>query len=51
LGFGHISIHPEGNASSDPLKLHYVTQPKVLVKKLNDFIEESKKLINIPIAT
>jgi hypothetical protein len=50
LGYGDVSIHPEGNASSDPIKLHYVTKPKILVKKLNDFIEESKKLINIPVA-
>jgi hypothetical protein len=51
LGYGTISIHPEGNAASQPIELHYVTKPKVLIKRLNEFIEESKKLINIPVST
>ena len=50
FGYGTVSIHPEGNGTTS-IKLHYITKPKVLVKRLNEFIDESKKLINIPVAT
>ncbi|MDR2415695.1 MAG: hypothetical protein LBD75_03670 [Candidatus Peribacteria bacterium] len=49
FGYGTVSIHPEGT-DVNPIKLHYVTRPKLLVKQLNEFIDESKKLINIPVA-
>jgi hypothetical protein len=49
FGYGTISIHPEGD-DSHPIRLHYVTQPKELIKILNNFIEESKKLIHKPVA-
>lgn len=51
FGFGNISIHPEGNTDAGPVGLHYVTKPKILVKKMNEFIDESKKMINIPVAS
>jgi len=51
FGYGTVSIHPEGGANSNPLQLHYVTKPKELVKRLNNFIDESKKFINVPVAT
>jgi hypothetical protein len=32
-----------------PVTIRYVTKPKILVKKLNEFIEKSKKKIDIPV--
>jgi hypothetical protein len=44
LGYGKISIHPEGGANqSAPVQISYVSKPKILVKKLNEFIDESKR--------
>ncbi|MDR0650587.1 MAG: hypothetical protein LBG59_04195 [Candidatus Peribacteria bacterium] len=50
LGYGTVSIHPEGT-DVNPIKLHYMTRPKILVKQLNEFIDESKRFINIPVAS
>jgi hypothetical protein len=46
LWYGNISIHPEGNENAKPISLHYVTKPKILIKRLNEFIDESKRNIN-----
>ena len=45
-GYGLVSIHPEGGANqSAPVVIRYVTRPKILAKKLNEFIESSKKIL------
>ena len=50
LGYGRITIHPEGGANdSPPVNISYVPHPKILTKKLNEFIDESKKLISVPV--
>jgi hypothetical protein len=49
-GYGYLSIHPEGGANdAPPVKIAYVAQPKVLIKKLNDFIDQSKRMMADPI--
>lgn len=51
--YGKVSIHPEWNMwwNSKPIELFYVPKPKVLTKKLNEFIEKSKELINVNVAS
>ena len=53
FNFWKVSIHPEWNlwANSKAIELHYVPYPKRLTKKLNEFIEKSKELINVNIAS
>jgi hypothetical protein len=49
-GYGYLSIHPEGGANdAPPVKIAYVAQPKVLIKKLNDFIDMSKRMMSDPV--
>ena len=53
FNFWKVSIHPEGNLwwNSKAIELFYVPYPKRLTKKLNDFIEKSKELMNVSIAS
>lgn len=53
FNYWKVSIHPEGNLWDDAkaLELFYVPFPKKLTKKLNEFIEKSKELTNIHIAS
>ena len=47
--YGRVSIHPEGGVTElPPVTIRYVTKPKILVKKLNEFIEKSKKKFGNP---
>ncbi|MDR0608401.1 MAG: hypothetical protein LBG52_08995 [Candidatus Peribacteria bacterium] len=49
-GYGKLSIHPEGGANdAAPVKIAYVAKPNMLMKKLNDFIDQSKRLISPPV--
>jgi hypothetical protein len=49
-GYGKISIHPEGGANqSAPVTISYVIKPKMLARKLNTFIDESKKVVVDPL--
>ena len=51
--FWKVSIHPEGNLwwDSKAIELFYVPYPKKLTKKLNEFIEKSKELMNVSVAS
>ena len=50
--FWKVSIHPEWNLwDSKAIELFYVPYPKKLTKKLNEFIEKSKELMNISVAS
>lgn len=53
FNFWKVSIHPEWNlwSSSKAIELFYVPFPKRLTKKLNEFIEKSKELMNINVAS
>ena len=48
-----VSIHPEWNiwSNSKAIELFYVPYPKKLTKKLNEFIEKSKELMNVNVAS
>jgi hypothetical protein len=49
-GYGKLSIHPEGGANdAPPVNIAYVTKPRMVMKKLNDFIDQSKKMIAPPV--
>ncbi len=49
FNYWKVSVHPEWNLSntSKAIELFYVPNPKMLTKKLNDFIEKSKEGMNI----
>ncbi|MDR2190705.1 MAG: hypothetical protein LBP53_06070 [Candidatus Peribacteria bacterium] len=50
-GYGKLSIHPEGGANnSPPVRISYVSRPEILVKKLNAFIDESKRMRETPLS-
>ena len=50
LDYGKVSIHPEWNVSAgSKIELFYVPKPKLLVKKLNEFIEKSKEWMNVSV--
>lgn len=53
FNFWKVSIHPEWNLwnNSKAIELFYVPYPKRLTKKLNDFIEQSKELMNVNVAS
>ena len=53
FNFWQVSIHPEGNLwwNSKAIELFYVPYPKKLTKKLNEFIEKSKELMNVNVAS
>ena len=53
FNYWEVSIHPEWNlsANSKAIVLHYVPRPKALTKKLNDFVEKSKELMNVNVAS
>lgn len=53
FNFWKVSIHPEGNLwwNSKAIELFYVPYPKKLTKKLNEFIEKSKELMNVNVAS
>lgn len=53
FNFWKVSIHPEWNLwwNSKAIELFYVPYPKRLTKKLNEFIEKSKELMNINVAS
>lgn len=53
FNFWKVSIHPEWNlwSNSKAIELFYVPYPKKLTKKLNEFIEKSKELMNVSIAS
>lgn len=53
FNFWKVSIHPEGNlwSNTKAIQLFYVPFPKRLTKKLNEFIEKSKELMNVSIAS
>lgn len=53
FNFWKVSIHPEWNlwVNSKAIELHYVPYPKRLTKKLNEFIEKSKELMNVNVAS
>ena len=52
FNFWKVSIHPEWNLwwNTKAIELFYVPYPKKLTKKLNEFIEKSKELMNANIA-
>lgn len=52
FNFWKVSIHPEWNLweSTKAIELFYVPYPKKLTKKLNEFIEKSKELMNVNVA-
>ena len=52
FNYWKVSIHPEWDLwwNTKAIELFYVPTPKSLTKKLNDFIEKSKKLKNIKVA-
>jgi hypothetical protein len=52
FNFWKVSIHPEWNLwwNTKAIELFYVPYPKKLTKKLNEFIEKSKELMNVNIA-
>lgn len=49
FNYWQVSIHPEWNLwwNSKAIVLHYVPSPKILTKKLNEFIEKSKEWLNV----
>ena len=51
FNYGKVSIHPEWNLgwNSKAIDLFYVPAPKMLTKKLNEFIEKSKEWANISV--
>ena len=53
FNFWKVSIHPEWNLwnNSKAIELFYVPYPKRLTKKLNEFIEKSKELMNLNVAS
>ena len=53
FNFWKVSIHPEWNLwnNSKAIELFYVPYPKKLTKKLNEFIEKSKELMNLNVAS
>ena len=53
LHYWKVSIHPEWNlwSSSKAIELHFVPEPKHLTKKLNEFIEKSKEMMNVAVAS
>ena len=53
FNFWKVSIHPEWNLwwNSKAIELFYVPYPKKLTKKLNEFIEKSKELMNVNVAS
>lgn len=52
FNFWKVSIHPEWNlGDTKAIELFYVPYPKKLTKKLNEFIEKSKELMNVTVAS
>ncbi len=51
FNFWKVSIHPEGNlwANTKAIELFFVSAPKSLTKKLNEFIEKSKEWFNVSV--
>ena len=48
FNYWKVSIHPEWNLwSSKAIELFFVFFPKILTKKLNEFIEKSKEWLNV----
>ena len=49
FNYWKLSIHPEWNLDWDSkaIELYYVPSPKVLTKKLNEFIKRSKEWLNV----
>lgn len=45
FGYGILNIHPEGGVNQiAPMRITYVTRPKILLKKLNELVDASKLL-------
>ncbi len=51
FNYWKVSIHPEWNLdwNTKAIELFYVAAPKILTKKLNEFIEKSKEWLNVSV--
>ena len=48
FGYGILNIHPEWGVNQiAPMRITYVTRPKILLKKLNELVDASKLLYGI----